>query len=86
MVHFLVAIAYLQSWMKSVIKSILENEWNNTPKAYRLIRDELTVSEGIILRQLRIVIPEILRERCLELVHKNHMGIVRCKESLRSKV
>ena len=37
------------------------------------------------MRQSRIVIPKELRKRCLELVHKNHMGIVRCKEHLRSK-
>ena len=71
-----------------VRETILSGNWheNQLPPAYKQIKDELTVVDGVLLRQLRIVIPQGLRKQCLDLVHKNHMGIVRCKEHLRSKV
>ena len=72
-----------------VVKEIiLEGKWDKKgiPEAYKRVKDELTVANGVLLRQSRIVIPKELRTRCLELVHKNHMGIVKCKEHLRSKV
>ena len=61
-------------------------EGKGVPDAYKRVKDELTVANGVLLRQSIIAIPKELRKRCLELVHKYHMGIVRCKEHLRSKV
>ena len=63
-----------------------DNWANKEIEAYKKVKDELTWVKGILLRQSRIVMPRDLRNRCLELVHKNHMGIVKCKEHLRSKV
>ena len=59
---------------------IVERKWDHegVPDGYQRVKDELTVANGVLLRQSRIVIPEELRKRCLELV--------RCKEHLRSKV
>lgn len=53
---------------------------------YLQIWDELTVIGHVILRGCRIVIPQTLRQRVLQLAHEGHQGIVKCKERLRSKV
>ena len=56
-------------------------------KAYRRMLHELSVTtEGIILRDTRIVIPESLRTRTVELAHGGHQGIVKTKRLIRSRV
>jgi hypothetical protein len=46
-------------------------------------RDQLTVSDGIIFKGMRIVIPPALRKDMLKLVHRSHLGIVKCKQRAR---
>ena len=57
-------------------------------KKFRQISGELTVSlsDDIILRGTRIVIPVSLEQRVLQLAHEGHQGIVKTKTLLRSKV
>ena len=53
--------------------------WNN--------RSEITITEDdIVLRDKRIVIPEALQTRILEIAHESQPGITRMKALLRSKV
>ena len=53
---------------------------------FKIVFDELCVSsDGIILRGERILIPESLRMKCIDLVHEGHLGIVKTKRLLRSK-
>ena len=56
------------------------------PKVYRSIRDELCVIGKVLLRGNRIVVPQLLRERVIELGHEGHLGIVGTKNNLRSRV
>ena len=62
--------------LQRIIEAIIENQWNNIeiPKTYKQIKDELTVSNGIILRQLRIVIPEGLRKKMFRLSTQKPYG------------
>ena len=46
-------------------------------------RDELAVTDGVIYRGMRIVIPPSMRPAMLELVHGTHLGIVKCKQRAR---
>ncbi|KAK0144485.1 hypothetical protein N1851_017146 [Merluccius polli] len=57
-------------------------------KKFRQISGELTVSlsDDIILRGTRIVIPASLEQRVLQLAHEGHQGIIKTKTLLRSKV
>ena len=56
-------------------------------KPYRRMFHELSVTtEGIILRDTRIVIPKSLRIRTVELAHGGHQGIVKTKRLIRSRV
>ena len=46
-------------------------------------RDELSVSDGIVYKGMRIVVPPTLRPTMLQQVHESHLGIVKCKERAR---
>ena len=50
------------------------------------VRNERIYIGQVILRETRIVIPNILRNRVLELAHEGHQGLEKMKERLRSKV
>ena len=41
---------------------------------------------GIILRENRIVLPDVLRKKAIKIVHEGHLGIQKVKELLRAKV
>lgn len=45
---------------------------------YHSCRDELTVSDGVIMRAERVVIPESMRKEMKKKVHAGHMGINSC--------
>ena len=55
---------------------------------FKHVKDELTVndSSNIILRDHRIVIPSLLREKAISLAHEGHQGLVKTKRLLREKV
>ena len=65
---------------------------NKLPKSANLeqfakVFAELTVShEGFILRDIRLVIPESLQGRIIDIAHEGHLGIVKTKRLFRSKV
>ena len=43
-------------------------------------RESLTIIDGMIMKDKRIVIPASLHEQALENLHRSHMGIVKTKE------
>ena len=47
------------------------------------IRDELAVSDGIVYKGMRIVVPPSLRPEMLKQVHESHLGITKCKQRAR---
>ena len=53
---------------------------------YNMIRDEFWTYEDIIMRGNRIVMPEQLQKRTLQLAHEGHQGMTRTKSRLRDKV
>ena len=64
-----------------------ENKWNNLQnKRYLLIRNEISVIGKLVLRGTRIIIPESLRGKVLQIAHEGHPGIVTMKRRLRTKV
>lgn len=50
------------------------------------IRGELTVVNGLLLKQNRIVIPRALRPDTLQRIHEGHLGIAKCKRRVRDTV
>jgi predicted aspartyl protease len=66
------------------------NGWPNhrreAPRAvqpYWDSRDQLSVSDGIIYKGMRVVIPPSLRRYMLALVHESHLGMAKCKQRAR---
>lgn len=55
--------------------------------AIRSVRDELTVhSDDVLLRSNRIVLPQTLRRRAVQVSHEGHQGMAKTEAYLRSKV
>ena len=43
-------------------------------------RESLTIIDGMVMKDKRIVIPESLCDDALQVLHRSHMGIVKTKE------
>lgn len=71
---------------QEVIKALGHGDWTGKAKPYKAFGTELCVSSEVLLRGERIVIPEELRRRTLELAHEGHPGMVVMKRRLRQKV
>lgn len=70
--------------------SMIVNGWpdikSETPlcvREYWNSRDLLSVTDGIVFKGMRIVIPPSLRSHMLKLIHESHLGIVKCKQRAR---
>lgn len=49
-----------------------------------IVRDELTVTESLLIEGPHIVIPQTLQAKVVELTHTDHQGISKTKTLLRS--
>ena len=71
--------------MKYVKSGIWKSSNSEIAQYYRL-RNELTLVDGVLLRNRKLVIPQGLRNQVLRLAHEGHLGVVKSKARLRSKV
>ena len=75
--------------IQKVIECIKENDFPNDPEIlpFKHIKDDLSVTNrGILLRDTRMVIPENLRSKALELAHEGHQGIAKKKTATRASL
>ena len=75
--------------LQNLARVITTQKWHEVGKdvgQYQQIKQELSVSNGIILRGTRIIVPERLRQRVIMLAHSGHQGIVKTKRFLRDSV
>ncbi|CAB4005564.1 uncharacterized protein K02A2.6-like, partial [Paramuricea clavata] len=74
--------------LKGVRAAIKLNKWDyDIVKPYKAIKDEITVtSKGLILRGTRIVLPQSLQQRAIDLAHESHLGLSKTKALLREKI
>ena len=73
--------------MTQLRECIQTGKWEScSNQAYKTVKDELTSLGKLVLRGSRIVIPEKLRQKVIDLAHEGHQGIVKTKERLRTKV
>jgi hypothetical protein len=72
--------------IQSVKDAISSGRWDPELKNLFLIRFELCFCGDLLLRGTRIVVPESLQERTLELAHETHCGETGMKQLLRTKV
>ena len=74
--------------MKNLIKLLENNKRpakNDLPSVYYKIWDELSLEDGLLLRQDRIIIPPSLQNKVVKVAHEGHLGTVNTKRLLRSK-
>ncbi|KAG1938993.1 retrotransposable element [Pimephales promelas] len=50
------------------------------------VRAELCMSEGLLLRKNRIVIPQTMRKDMLQRLHEGHLGVEKCKRRAREAI
>ena len=73
--------------MQILIQAIETNQWDNPElKPFRNDKDELSVANGLVLRQTRVVIPPSLQQKSVDLAHDTHQGIVKTKSFIREKI
>ena len=53
---------------------------------YAQVFQELSYTEGIILRGHKLLLPKSLQQQIINICHEGHLGIVKTKQLLRSKV
>ena len=65
--------------LQRLARVIATQKWHEAGKdvtQYQQIKQELSVSNGVILRGTRIIVPEKLRSRMVRLAHSGHQEIV----------
>ena len=73
--------------LQSVGRALQSGNWKDKSiSAYFAVRHEITSVRGVLLRGHRLIIPISLRNRTLALAHRGHLGIVKTKQNLRTKV
>lgn len=70
----------------AVKRGLFDKEWLDQAAPYKIFETEFCFTNNILLRGTRIVIPNKLRSRVLELGHEGHPGMSTMKQRLRSKV
>ncbi|KAI7789577.1 hypothetical protein IRJ41_019347 [Triplophysa rosa] len=72
--------------LQMVIKHLNDGWPRGTCSQYYIIRTELSVVKGLLLRQNRIVIPQSLRPDMMRRLHEGHLGAEKCKRRARTAV
>lgn len=73
--------------LQAVIKALRTDNWPQELQRLHSSRQALTITaHHVLLHGTRIVVPQQLRSRILDIAHHGHRGIVKTKQLLRSKV
>ena len=71
----------------NLTKAIKTGKFNeNNCAEYQKYQNELSEQNGIVLRNNRIIIPKVLSSQVLSLAHTGHLGIIKAKQHLRTKL
>lgn len=87
--HDIARETQLDPTLREVIK-FTRNGWPDKPadsfRSFVVRKNELSVENNCLLWGTRVVIPETLRDKILELLHETHIGVVKMKALARSWV
>ena len=75
--------------LQHVMQRVLTASWSeckSIEEPYYMVRDQLTVVDGVLMLKNRYVIPESLRTAVLKLAHEGHPGTDAFLDSLKSRV
>jgi hypothetical protein len=84
----IVVATNLDRSLQGLPAAIKINKWDcDIGKPYKPIKDELTVtSQRLVLRGTRIVMPQSLQQRAIDIAHEKHLGLSKTKASMREKI
>ena len=74
------------------VKQYCQTQWPNRTSLlkelfpYYLVRTELSIEAGLLMRGCRIVIPLQLQSEILDKLHDGHLGITKCRARARQSV
>ena len=74
--------------IQAILQSLVSGKWPTSQEVqpFQKVKEELSESHGLLLRNTRIVIPKSLQKAVLHSAHEGHQGIVRTKHMVREKV
>ena len=74
--------------ISDLVARLNDNQWHMSPhiQCYEKVKDLLSVKNGLVLKEDKLLIPSSLRQRCMDIAHSTHLGIEKTKQFLRSKV
>ena len=72
--------------LQEVWSALENNDWTKTEKSYKNVRDQLSTSNGVIVKCGAIVLPTSLRGKALDITHDGHPGMSSMKSILRARV
>jgi len=86
--RYIEEVSYMDEEIKALKQAIRANSFDNVdiPAVYRAIKNELCVIGELVLRGGRIVVPQELRQKMLEIAHEGHSGMGGTKRYLRTRV
>ena len=72
--------------IKAIRRALDNGDWPHELLRYKIHATEYLFVGDLLLRGLRIVVPETLQPRMLDLAHENHMGATEAKMLLRTRI
>ena len=72
--------------LQLLMQAIQTGRWCDKLEPFRRFRDELSVYDGLVFRMARLIIPEKLQDKVIDIAHQAHQGIVKTKQCIREKV
>jgi hypothetical protein len=73
-------------WYKCCLGSWpLRSSLNPDLKKFWAVKDEISCSDGLLMKGCRLVIPKSMQDEILGRLHEGHLGIVNVKRSVPSK-
>jgi len=61
--------------LKSRVPAMIQKYW--------CMKDEITCIDGVLYKGYKVIIPEDMRKQMLNIIHENHLGIVKYKARVR---
>ena len=74
----------LDNNLNLVVEALKSNKWeSDEAQSYKQIRNELAEHNSILIGENRIVLPQSLQKKAIEIAHQGHLGICKVKSLLR---
>ncbi|KAJ1129495.1 hypothetical protein NDU88_007863 [Pleurodeles waltl] len=67
----------------NVMELLQSGQMDRFGKPWEILKEELAVNDGVLMRDTRLIPPEALRKKLIPLAHEGHMGIAKTKECIR---